>query len=151
MLRTFQPGRVQVYGAAMAIGLAGVGFFLVRPHADATVDDSKLRSAGEVVISAAPGPGYTYRWEGTGTEQKDFGALREVRINVNPGETKDVKLHVRNAFAQEATHTFAITRPGRGFAPSAAPPVVPGAVVPAGGGSVPAKDIPGLINPRGAQ
>ncbi|MDC0745750.1 NADH-quinone oxidoreductase subunit L [Polyangium mundeleinium] len=152
VLRTFQTGRVQVYGAAMALGLAGVGFFLVRPHADATVDDSKLRSAGEVVISAAPGPGYTYRWEGTGTEQKDFGVVREVRINVNPGETKDVKLHVRNAFAQEATHSFPITRPGRGFPSSAAPvPLVPGTVVPAGGGSIPAKDIPGLINPRGAQ
>jgi len=134
VLRTFQTGRVQVYSAAMVLGLGGVGWFLLWPHADATLDESKLRAAGEVVITAAPGPGYTYRWEGTGADQKDFGATREVRINLGPGEKKDVKLHVRNAFAQEATQTFAITRPGRGL---------PGSVMPPGGAVPP--------NPRGAR
>jgi NADH-quinone oxidoreductase subunit L len=152
VLRMFQTGRVQVYSAAMAIGLAGVGFFLVRPHAEANVDESKLRASGEVVISASGGLGYTYRWEGTGpADQKDFGAMREVRINLNPGEKKDVKLHVRNAFAQEATESFELARPGRGFgAPNSGPAgAAPGAVP--GGGKMPADKNHQFINPRGQQ
>ena len=43
VLRAFQTGRVQAYSAAMVIGLAGVGWFMVRPHASATVDDRNLR------------------------------------------------------------------------------------------------------------
>lgn len=116
VLRMFQTGRVQTYATAMAVGLAGVGWFLVVPHPEARVDESKVRASGEVVISASGGFGYTYRWEGVGpAEQKDFGSTREVRVNLNPGEKKDVKLHVRNAFAQEATQTFALSRPGRGL------------------------------------
>jgi NADH-quinone oxidoreductase subunit L len=147
VLRTFQTGRMQVYAAAMTIGLAGLGWFLVRPHAEATVDDTKLRAGGEVVISAAPGPGYTYRWEGTGPgDQKDFGATREVKVTLNPGEKKDVVLHVRNAFAQEARHSIPITRPGRGV--PQVPPPVQGAPP---GGVVPQDKIHELVNPRGAQ
>lgn len=148
VLRMFQTGRVQVYATAMAIGLVGVGWFVVVPHAEANVDESKIRASGEVVISASSGFGYTYRWEGVGpTEQKDFDATREVRINLNPGEKKDVKLHVRNAFAQEATTTFAFARPGR------APSFGPGGAPPGGmpGGVVPQDKIHELINPRGHQ
>ncbi|HRI70590.1 MAG TPA: NADH-quinone oxidoreductase subunit L [Polyangium sp.] len=116
ILRMFQTGRVQVYAAAMSLGLVGVGWYLVTPHAEAQVDDTKMRASGEVVISASNGFGYTYRWEGVGpTEQKEFDSTREVRVNLNPGEKKDVKLHVRNAFAQETTQTFALSRPGRGL------------------------------------
>ena len=153
VLRMFQTGRVQVYAAAMALGLAGVGWFFVVPHAAATVDDSKVRSSGEVVISAADGLGYSYRWEGVGpAEQKDFGKTREVRINLNPGDKKDVKLHVRNAFAQETTQTFALARPGRGFG---VPNIAPGGTLPGGlkpsGGVIPQDKIHELINPRGHQ
>ncbi len=64
-LRALQTGRVQAYSAAMVIGLAGVGWFMVRPHADVAVDDSALRSNGEVTLRASPGLGYRYRWEVT--------------------------------------------------------------------------------------
>jgi NADH-quinone oxidoreductase subunit L len=71
---------------------------------------------------------------------------------LNAGEKKDVKLHVRNAFAQEAPQTFPLARPGRGLGapnlgavPGAAP--VPG--VP--GGVIPQDKIHELINPRGHQ
>jgi NADH-quinone oxidoreductase subunit L len=147
VLRMFQTGRVQVYAASMAIGLAGIGWFLVAPHADAKVDDSKFRASGEVVISASGGFGYSYRWEGLGAaEKKEFGSTREVRINLNPGEKKDVKLHVRNAFAQEATQTFAFSRPtGRGAGtPGMAPPGAP-----APGLVVPQDKIPQLIQQPG--
>ncbi|MBK9263881.1 MAG: NADH-quinone oxidoreductase subunit L [Polyangiaceae bacterium] len=148
VLRLFQTGRVQVYAAAMALGMAGVGWYLVVPHAVATVDESKVRASGEVVISAEGGLGYSYRWEGISpADEKEFGKTREVRINLNPGEKKDVKLHVRNAFAQEATQTFALARPGRGFG---MPNLAPGGAPPTGG-VVPQDKIHELINPRGRQ
>ncbi|UQA56027.1 NADH-quinone oxidoreductase subunit L [Polyangium aurulentum] len=144
VLRAFQTGRVQVYAASMTIGLAGLGWFLVRPHAQASVDDSRLRASGEVVLAAAPGPGYTYRWEGAGaSDQKDFGQTREVKVNLNPGEKKDVVLHVRNAFAQEATQSFVLTRPGRAGAAGSPLGAAPQ------GGTLPGNQIPELINPRG--
>jgi NADH-quinone oxidoreductase subunit L len=148
VLRMFQTGRVQVYAAAMSVGLVGVGWFLVAPHAEARVDDTNIRATGDVVISASNGFGYTYRWEGIGpADQKEFGSMREVRFNVGPGEKKDVKLHVRNAFAQEATQTIPLVRPGRGLgvqninAPNA----------PAPGTVIPQDKIHELINPRGHQ
>jgi NADH-quinone oxidoreductase subunit L len=145
VLRAFQTGRVQVYAASMTIGIAGLGWFLIRPHATASVDDAKIRQTGEVAITASPGPGYSYRWEIPGQpEQKDFGDTREVKLNLNPGEKKDVVLHVRNAFAQEATESFSFARPDRRLPGGSAQPAP-------GGGSVPADQIPGLINPRGAQ
>ncbi|MSP25879.1 MAG: NADH-quinone oxidoreductase subunit L [Myxococcales bacterium] len=62
LLRLFQTGRVQVYAAAMVLGTASVGWFLLTPHAAATVDTTKLRTTGEAVFEAAPGRGYTYRF-----------------------------------------------------------------------------------------
>src|SRR5262249_5696931 len=66
VLRALQTGRVQAYAASMVIGLAGVGWFLVRPHADVRIDDTSLRQSGELKLSAAPGLGYRYRWEQPG-------------------------------------------------------------------------------------
>ena len=73
--------------------------------------------------------------------------MREVRFNLGLGEKKDVKLHVRNAFAQEATQTIALVRPGRGLG-------VPGMNspgAPAPGTVIPQDKIHELINPRGRQ
>ncbi len=39
VLRALQTGRVQAYSASMVIGLAGLGWFLVRPHAAYSIDD----------------------------------------------------------------------------------------------------------------
>jgi len=66
VLRAFQTGRVQVYATSMVLGLGGLGWFFVQPHAAATVDDKQLKQTGEVVTNAAPGHGYTHRGRARG-------------------------------------------------------------------------------------
>jgi NADH-quinone oxidoreductase subunit L len=104
----------------MVIGLAGIGWFLVRPHAVTSIDDSKVRQTGEIVVLAAPGFGYTYRWEGPGiTPAKEFSATREINVALQPGDKKDVVLQVKNAFNGVDTQTITVARPGRKGAPQA--------------------------------
>ncbi|MCC6554741.1 MAG: NADH-quinone oxidoreductase subunit L [Polyangiaceae bacterium] len=150
LLRAFQSGRVQVYAASMVIGLAGLGWFLVQPHAAATVDDDALKRTGEVKISAAPGLGYTYRWEGAGITG-DFTSEPDFTLRVSPGETKSVVLHVRNAWGREATEAFSFARPrsrANPLDPSSIPlPDVP--VMPTG--TIPGEQIPDLLKGKGLQ
>ena len=149
VLRAFQTGKVQAYSASMVIGLAGVGWFLVRPHAVTSIDDSKLKQTGEVVVSAAPGFGYTYKWEGPGVvAAKDFSAAREITIPLQPGDKKDVVLQVKNAFNGVDTQTITVARPGKKGAPQL--PVAPAGDEPMPDKIViPADKIPDLI--RGHQ
>ncbi|WP_437910676.1 NADH-quinone oxidoreductase subunit L [Sorangium sp. So ce327] len=151
VLRALQTGRVQVYAASMVVGLAGVGWFLVKPHADANVDDAELRRSGEVRLSAAPGLGYRYRWEAPGLPARDFSEAADVTVKLEPGETKDVVLRVRNAFDREATETFSFSRPAGRKTP-AGPTTMLGSDVPAlPPGATPAEQIHDLIQPRGLQ
>ncbi|EYF02793.1 NADH-quinone oxidoreductase subunit L [Chondromyces apiculatus] len=152
VLRAFQTGRVQVYAAAMVLGLVGVGWFMVKPHADATVNDEALRRSGEVKLSAAPGLGYSYRWDTPGVSETTFAKTTEHTVKLDPGETKDVTLRVRNAWGSESSETFTLTRPagGRrgatepGALPAPQPPTLPT-------GTIPAERIPDLIQPKGLQ
>jgi len=113
VLRSFQTGRVQAYSASMVIGLAGLGWFMLRPHAEVSVDDKRLRQTGEVVLSAAPGLGYTYRWEGKDVRPSEFSPSgRDLTLRLEPGEKREVKLYVRNAFEQETVETVELERPG---------------------------------------
>jgi NADH-quinone oxidoreductase subunit L len=112
VLRAFQTGRVHAYGAAMMIGLAGLGWFVMQPHTAATVDTRELRQSGAVKISAAPGLGYRYRWEIPGQKAPEgFGETRDVTVTVAPGEKKEVVLQVQNAFKSVATERFSISNP----------------------------------------
>lgn len=152
VLRAFQTGKVQAYSASMVIGLAGVGWFIVRPHAVASVDDTRLKQTGQVVVSAAPGFGYSYKWEGPGViAAKDFSATRELKMELQPGDKKEVVLQVKNAFNGVDTQTITLARPGRkgaNAAPNNAPPA--GEPPPEGGKIViPGDKIPELI--RGHQ
>jgi NADH-quinone oxidoreductase subunit L len=129
----------------MVVGMAGIGWFLIRPHAAATINDKKLRQTGEVVLSAAPGPGYRYRWEGPGLpESKDFSAQREITVALQPGDQKSVVLQVKNAFNSVGTETFTLSRPVRkGGSASSGAGAAPGMIeVPAPGG-IPTGTIPG--------
>jgi NADH-quinone oxidoreductase subunit L len=113
LLRALQTGRVQAYSAAMVIGLGGLGWYMLRPHATAVVHDQRI-NAGEVVLSAAPGPGYSYRWTGGGLpESAEFGAQREITVLLQPGDKKDVVLEVKNAFDGIDSQTFPLSRPAR--------------------------------------
>jgi NADH-quinone oxidoreductase subunit L len=151
VLRAFQTGKVQAYSASMVIGLAGIGWFLVRPHAVTSIDDTKLKQTGEVVVSAAPGFGYSYKWEGPGiVAATDFSAEREIKIPLQPGDKKEVVLQVRNAFNGVDKQTFTVARPGRkgaGAAPGNAPPAAE--PPPEGKIIIPGDQIPNLI--RGHQ
>ncbi|HSO00515.1 MAG TPA: NADH-quinone oxidoreductase subunit L [Candidatus Nanopelagicales bacterium] len=152
VLRAFQTGRVQVYAAAMVLGLAGVGWFMVWPHADATVDAAGLRRSGEVKLSAAPGFGYSYRWEVAGAPGAEFSRSGETTIKVDPGETKDVTLRVRNAWGTEAKETFTFTRPATNRRNPLDPTTLPVPQVPTlPTGTIPAERIPELLQPKGLQ
>jgi NADH-quinone oxidoreductase subunit L len=69
VLRAFQNGVVHVYAAMMVVGLAGLGWFFIAPHPDAT----SVVSGGDVVVTAAPGVGYSYEWDTDGSGK--FGGL----------------------------------------------------------------------------
>jgi NADH-quinone oxidoreductase subunit L len=148
VLRALQTGKVQAYSAGMVIGLGSIGWFMMRPHATATVEEHDLRKTGEVVLTAAPGLGYSYRWEGAGEAPKEgvFEASREVKVKLNMGEKREVTLLVKNAFDAVDKHTFTLNRPRPKGVPNE-PDAVP--EPPALPTSIPAEQIPDLI--RGHQ
>ena len=155
MLRALQTGRVQAYSASMMLGLAGIGWFVTTPHASATIDDREIRRSGMVVISAAPGLGYGFRWEDKGktavvpidAEITFSPSDDRYAVTLQPGETREVILHVRNAFGRESTESFELSRPNRqGRSPTTPTPLQ----IPAGG-AVPGELIPQLIQPGGAR
>jgi NADH-quinone oxidoreductase subunit L len=122
VLRTLQTGRVQAYSAAMVIGLAGIGWFMVRPHPEVSIDDKAFGASGQLTLSAAPGLGYRYRWEvidglaadGTSTKQSSATKSegREVTVTLKPGDTKKVVLEVENAFNSVAREEIPLYRAG---------------------------------------
>jgi NADH-quinone oxidoreductase subunit L len=115
VLRAFQTGRVQAYATSMVIGLAGLGWFMVRPHADVAIDDSSFRQSGEVKLSAAPGLGYTYHWERPG---KLVAEGPEFTLKLEPGESEEVTLEVVNAFHGKAHQVIPLARPAPGKKPT---------------------------------
>ena len=111
-LRLIQTGRVQAYAAMMVVGVAGLGWFLFAPHAQAkTVGDA---GAGSYEVIAAPGFGYEYRWDADGDGEWDtqgFGEQMKVNVAVERGKTKTVRLQVKNAFGRTAERSFDVERP----------------------------------------
>jgi NADH-quinone oxidoreductase subunit L len=170
-LRLLQTGRIQAYAAVMVVGLALVGGFLVAPHASAKVRAD--HAAGAYSVTAAPGLGYSYRWDEDGDGKWDsdsFGEKAEIKFDLDIDKTRTVALEVKNAFGQRAVKTFTLERPkpdksglktidvrqgadGRlqgtprapggqpGSAPFQpgrnAPPLIPGAQMPAGHPAIP--------------
>ena len=111
ILRAFQNGVVHVYAAMMVLGLAGVGWFFVVPHPNATVVDA---GSDDYVVSAAPGVGYAYRWDADGDgkpEKNDFGGDVTLKLHVEPGKTQTVNLEVRNSFGLVRTKSIQVARP----------------------------------------
>ena len=83
LLRAVQTGRVQAYSAAMVIGMAGVGWFLVRPHADISIDDKAFNTSGQLTLSAPAGVGYHYKWVVT-TKDASRARPRAPRVASSP-------------------------------------------------------------------
>jgi NADH-quinone oxidoreductase subunit L len=124
LLRLIQTGRVQVYAAAMVVGVAALGWFIATPQAVAEVDKTRLRSQGRVLITAAAGHGYSYRWAiDKGKQPKDFSKRASLPLQLAPCETKVAHLEVRNVFGRTSKKSIEVERAcgrgGRGTVPSA--------------------------------
>jgi NADH-quinone oxidoreductase subunit L len=144
LLRQVQTGRIQAYAAVMVVGLGMVGWFLVAPHASAKVQAN--HADGAYSVAAAPGLGYSYRWDGQG----DFTDKSSLSFQLERDKTRTVTLEVKNAFGQVAERQFELARPkedksglttidvSRGAngqlrgnpRPGQAPPIQPGALPP---------------------
>jgi NADH-quinone oxidoreductase subunit L len=112
VLRVVQTGRVQAYAAVMVLGVGGVGWFLVAPHADARVEGNA--ASGQYTVKAAPGLGYAYRWDADGDgkwDSEEFGSQTEVQLELKTGERRVVQLEVRNAFGRTADEEYVVERP----------------------------------------
>ena len=162
VLRQLHTGRIQAYAAVMVVGLGAVGWFLVAPHANAQVVAN--HASGAYSVTATPGLGYQYRWttnDKDTPDTKDFTGPGSVSFNLENGGEKLVVLEVKNAFGQVAKRKFGLQRPkvdlsgvidvtqgangqlqgtprpaqqpGR----PAAPPILPGAQLPAGHPALP--------------
>jgi NADH-quinone oxidoreductase subunit L len=112
ILRAFQTGVVHVYAAVMAVGIGGLGWFFVwHPQAHTTVHE---QAPGKFLVEASPGLGYRFRWHSRSADRPDaeaFSSRRSVEVEVSPGETKLVRVDVKNAFNRTSTATIAVTRP----------------------------------------
>jgi len=99
LLRVVQNGVVHVYAGMMVLGMVVLGWFFVQPHANTTVLESPN---GDFVVTAAPGIGYGYRWypDAKGEPQvKTFTGTDSIKVHLEEGTTKTVKVEVRNAFS----------------------------------------------------
>ncbi|MEO6419931.1 MAG: NADH-quinone oxidoreductase subunit L [Polyangiaceae bacterium] len=111
ILRTFQTGVVHVYAAIMVIGLAGIGWFFVAPHADATVQEN---TGGDYTIVAGPGMGYQYRWDADGNGKPDnekWSDQGQVKVHLDAGKSQTIGLEVVNAFGLKGTKQITVARP----------------------------------------
>jgi NADH-quinone oxidoreductase subunit L len=112
VLRYFQSGVVHAYGAFMVVGLAFLAWFLVLPRAEAkTTADA---AAGAYSVSAAPGLGYSYRWDANGDgkwDSDEFSENTEVKFNLDVAQARTVRLEVKNAFGRTASTEVTLERP----------------------------------------
>jgi NADH-quinone oxidoreductase subunit L len=112
VLRLFQTGVVHFYAMMMAIGLFAFGWFFAMPHARLTVDTA-ADTKGDYVVQAAPGMGYTYRWDSDADGKYDndkFSEQATVKIHLAEGASQKVKVEVQNAFGLHATAEVPLAR-----------------------------------------
>jgi NADH-quinone oxidoreductase subunit L len=112
LLRYLQVGRVQAYALSMVIGLGAFGWYFFVPRAEAKVIPNA--ATGAYSVSAAPGLGYSYRWDENGDgkwENEKFGSKNELALELKPGEMRKVRLEVRNAFYGTDAKVINVERP----------------------------------------
>ena len=111
-LRLVQTGRVQAYAAVMVVGVGGLGWFFVAPHPTAKV--TRDNADGKYSVAAAPGLGYTYRWDADGDGKWDsdtFGSQSSVAFTLDIDKKRTLKLEVKNAFGRTGERDFTFHRP----------------------------------------
>ncbi len=92
--------------------MGGLGWFFLLPRAEAKTVEN--HATGAYSVSAAPGFGYSYRWDANGDGRWDadrFGDRSEVSFNLNVDQTRKVVLEVKNAFGRVAEKEFTFQRP----------------------------------------
>jgi hypothetical protein len=164
-LRVLETGHAHAYAAVMVLGLFGVGWFVTVPQPQAAISGDA--ATGQYAVQAAPGLGYSYRWDADGDgnfDTEQFGAFGQVTLTLEEGASRNVHLQVKNAFGRIREGTFSVTRPKHDASmPAVAAeqrgvPQLPArtalrTIVPTGGalgGKLPAA-IPGAGGPGGAQ
>jgi NADH-quinone oxidoreductase subunit L len=127
LLRLLQTGHAQAYAAMMVVGMVGIGWFVTMPQPKVVVSGDA--ESGRYSLQAAPGLGYSYRWDsnGDGTfDSEDFGSVSQVTLSLDEGASQEVRLEVKNAFGRTRAGTFQVTRPRRdlsaGLSPGTAAP-----------------------------
>ena len=111
-VRLFQTGRVQTYAAFIVLGLGGISWFMMTPHAEAAIATD--HETGKYKLSAEPGIGYGYRWDSNGDgqfETPSFGDQLSIDVELARTERRTVTLQVRDIFGREATRKFKLERP----------------------------------------
>nr|PZN23913.1 MAG: hypothetical protein DIU78_13095 [Pseudomonadota bacterium] len=96
----------------MLIGVGVVGWLLLAPQAEARTAGNP--ETGVYTVSAAPGLGYSYRWDENGDGQwdsEDFGNKAEVSVNLDVDQRRTLRLEVKNAFGRTATTEIPLERP----------------------------------------
>jgi NADH-quinone oxidoreductase subunit L len=112
LLRLLQTGRVQSYAAVMMVGTACLGWFFTMPQAAAHVERDDAN--GHYTVQAAPGLGYSYRWDADADGKPDtsgFSDKKSVELSLGAGQSRQVELEVMNAFGRVGHKTITLTRP----------------------------------------
>jgi NADH-quinone oxidoreductase subunit L len=86
----------------------------VRSELNASAKVIANHADGAYSVTAAPGLGYSYRWDSDGDGKLDseaFGDKASVAFNLDPARGRIVQLEVKNAFGQVAKRSFTLSRP----------------------------------------
>jgi len=82
------------------------------PQAKVHIDRDDM--TGHYVLQAAPGLGYGFRWDADADgkpDSVDFGEKKSVELSLGVGESRNVKMEVKNAFGRTKEQTITVTRP----------------------------------------
>jgi NADH-quinone oxidoreductase subunit L len=112
LLRLLQTGRVQAYAAVMVVGTAGLGWFFTMPQAAAHVERDD--ATGHYTVQAAPGLGYSYRWDADADgkpDTVDFSDKKSVELSLGVGQSRKVEVEVMNAFGRVGHKSITLSRP----------------------------------------
>jgi hypothetical protein len=94
------------------LGIAGLGWFLLVPHAEAKAMTDHV--SGKYSVVAAPGLGYQYRWDADGDgkwDSDEYGTTEQIGFDLKYDETRKVRLEVKNAFGRISSGELVVARP----------------------------------------
>ncbi len=117
VLRVTQTGRVQAYAAAMVVGTALIGYYLLTPRANVQLFEDDR--AGSYRLEAAPGLGYSYRFSSKQADDGEFQLeagdafhdRRTTSFNLERGQSRTVRVEVQDAFGHTSSWERRIERP----------------------------------------